>query len=154
MKKKRAKKYKPKSIHALPIVWRGTADAADAGLHAWAALERLSTPEADYDDGAAVAMRIEQSYYLAKNHLSGVETEEPIAYMESAIIALGQMIERHKTTSRMGCTGQELQALRYGLEMADLMQGAATGRELRGSLLDASKAHWGAASAKTAHIRP
>lgn len=148
MKKKRAKKYKPKSIHALPIVWRGTADAADAGLHAWAALERLSTPEADYDDGATVAMRIEQSYYLAKNHLSGVETEEPIAYMESAIIALGRMRERHKTTSRMGCTGQELQALRYGLEMADLMQGAATRRELRGSLLDASKAHRGAASAK------
>jgi len=71
MKKKRSKKHKPKSIHALPIVWRGTADAADVGLHAWAALERLSTPEAEYDDGAIVAMRIEQSYYLAKNHLSG-----------------------------------------------------------------------------------
>ena len=93
-------------------------------------------------------MRIEQSYYLAKNHLSGVETEEPIAYMESAIIALGQMIERYKTTSRMGCTGQELQALRYGLEMADLMQGAATRRGLRSSLLDAARAHRGAAKQK------
>ena len=68
--------------------------------------------------------------------------------MESAILALGQMIERHKTTARMGCTGQELQALRYGLEMADLMQGAATRRELIGSLLDVSKAHWGAAKQK------
>ena len=37
---------------------------------------------------------------------------------------------------------------RYFLEMADLMQGAATRRELRGSLLDASKAHWGAAKQK------
>lgn len=148
MKKKRAKKYKPKSIHALPIVWRGTAGAADVGLLAWTALERLSTPEADYDDGAAVTKRIEQSYYLAKNHLSGVETEEPIAYMESAIIALGRMRERHKTTGRMGCTGQELQALRYGLEMADLMQGAATKRELRSSLLDAARAHRGAAKQK------
>jgi len=51
------------------------------------------------------------------------------AYLYSAAIAISKSLASFRQLGKVGLSGQELAALRYGSEMADLLQKAATRRE-------------------------
>lgn len=134
--KTRRKAYRPKGVSALAYMWYSKDSRTDDSLKAWAAFDRLIGAGGNFEDAADVAGYIHHMAILASKGVEGVEMEEPRAYMDSATIALGFMLERHKKTGKVGCAGQELQALRYGLEMCDLLQQAATRKELGAALIE------------------
>lgn len=131
--KKRNKAYKPRNKLGRTIMFKNTDSVAEVAVLAWSANMKISQGEADIGDLGTVSARLHQGYQLAKI-IQSVETEEPIAYLESAILAANAVLERHQTIGKVGGSGLELQAISSGLEMTDLLQGAATRRELAATL--------------------
>lgn len=131
VKKARSKKYRPRPICPMPINWRGDADPVELSLRPLLAIDNIMKGVAILDDLKELQFRLRIVLTLAKLGINSVDDHDtPIAYLESAVIATAMVAARLEATGKVGCTGEELQALRYGLEMADLLQGAATRREL------------------------
>ncbi len=128
--KSRAKAYKPKPICPIPITWRSNAGTAHVGLVAWAALNRIVDGSGSAEELGTLAARISHMRAVAAHGVAAVDCEEPLAYLDSAAIAISKSLARFRQVGKVGLSGQELAALRYGLEMADLLQKAATRREL------------------------
>ena len=128
--KSRNKAYKPKPICPTPITWRAKAGTAHVGLVAWAALNRIVEGTGSEEELGTLAARVSHMRAVAVRGVEAVDCEEPIAYLDSAAIAISKSLDRFRELGKVGFSGQELAALRYGLEMADLLQNAATRREL------------------------
>lgn len=128
--KSRAKAYKPKPICPIPITWRSNAGTAHVGLVAWAALNRIAEGAGSEEELGMLAARVSHMRAVAASGVAAVDCEEPLAYLDSAAIAISKSLARFRELGKVGFSGQELAAIRYGLEMADLLQNAATRREL------------------------
>lgn len=131
--KKRNKAYKPRNKFGCTIMFKNTDSVAEVGVLAWSANMKIRHGEADIGDLGTISARLHQGYEIAKV-ITSVETAEPVAYLESAILAAKSMLDRHGAIDRIGGTGEELTAITRGLEMVDLLHGAATRRELAASI--------------------
>lgn len=129
--KKPRKRYRPKSPEGpqLPVTIRFSSKAeTDLQVIPHVELDAIMRGKGTEYSLGAVNFRINCGYVLAGETFAD---EQLRAAMEAGLNATRAMLERWRTTGRIGCTGEQFRAIGAALELCDAMQLRATRRELR-----------------------